>query len=91
MLDVIVTSTTLHKRVQNCFVAPDKINSDHRAVQMTLNLTSTKYKPKASIHSGEIDWHAITKKDEQRKLYNKYLLELTTKDMTYNNFCEAVV
>jgi exonuclease III len=29
MLDVIVTSTTLHKRVKNCFVAPDGINSDH--------------------------------------------------------------
>ncbi len=43
------------------------------------------------MHSGEINWRAITKQDEQRKLYNKYLLELTSKDMTYNNFCEAVV
>jgi hypothetical protein len=48
---------------------------------MTLNLTSIKNKPKASMHSGEIDWHAITEKDEQWKLYNKYLLKLTTKDM----------
>jgi hypothetical protein len=58
---------------------------------MTLNLTSIKYKPKVSMHSGEINWHAITEKDEQRKLYNKYLLKLTTKDMTYDNFCKAVV
>ncbi len=43
------------------------------------------------MHSGEIDWRAITKKDEQRKLNNKYLLELTTKDMMYDNFCKAVV
>jgi hypothetical protein len=32
-----------------------------------------------------------TEKDEQRKLYNKYLLKLTTKDMMYDNFCKAVV
>ncbi len=43
------------------------------------------------MHSGEINWHAVMEQDEQRKLYNKYLLELTSKDMTYNNFCEAVV
>jgi hypothetical protein len=91
MLDVIVTSMMLHKGVKNCFVVPDRINSNHQAVRMTLNLTSIKYKPKASMHSGEIDWHAITKKDEQRRLCNKYLLKLTTKDMTYDNFCKAVV
>jgi hypothetical protein len=56
-----------------------------------LNLTSIKYKPKVSMHSGEISWCAITEQDEQRKLYNKYLLELSSKDMTYDNFCEAVV
>jgi hypothetical protein len=31
MLNVIVTSTTLHKRVKNCSVAPDGMDSDHRA------------------------------------------------------------
>ncbi len=91
MLNVIVASTTLHKRIKNCFVLPDGIESDHRAVRMTLNLTSIKYKPKVSMHSGEINWRAIPEQDEQRKLYNKYLLELTSKDMMYDNFCEAVV
>ncbi len=43
MLDVIVASTTIHKRIENCFVAPDGIESDHRAVRMILNLTSIKY------------------------------------------------
>jgi hypothetical protein len=28
---------------------------------------------------------------EQQKLYNKYLLELTSQDMSYNNFCKAVI
>ncbi len=43
------------------------------------------------MHSGEINWRAIMEQDEQRKLYNKYLFELTSKDMTYDNFYEAVV
>ena len=58
---------------------------------MQLNLTSLKYKEKASLDSGNIDWRRICKEDEQRKLYNKYLLELTSRNMTYNTFCEAVV
>jgi hypothetical protein len=41
------------------------------------------------MHSGEIDWRAITEKDEHQKLYNKYLLKLTTKDMTYDNFLQG--
>jgi hypothetical protein len=77
MLNLIVCSTTLHKRVKNCQVTNDGANSDHRAVQMQLNLTSLKYNEKASLDSGDIDWRKICEKDEQRKLYNKYLLELT--------------
>jgi len=90
MLDLIVCSTTLHKRVRNCFVASDGADSDHRAVRMELNLTSLKYKEKASLNTGETDWRKICEEDEQRKLYNKYLLYFTTRDMTYDNFCEAV-
>ena len=29
--------------------------------------------------------------DEQRKLYNKYLLHLTSRDMSYKEYCEAIV
>jgi hypothetical protein len=56
---------------------------------MQLNLTSLKYKEKASLDSGDIDWRKICKEDEQRKLYNKYLLKLTSRDMAYDTFCEA--
>jgi hypothetical protein len=58
---------------------------------MQLNLTSLKYKEKASLNSGDIDWRKICEEDEQRKLYNKYLLELTSRDMAYDTFCEAVM
>jgi len=92
MHNLIVCSTTLHKRVRNCFVASDGADSDHCAVRMELNLTSLKYKEKvSSLNTGEIDWRKICKEDEQHKLYNKYLLDFTTRDMTYDNFCKAVV
>ena len=58
---------------------------------MDLNLTSIKYKAKTLMNCGNIDWRKICEEDEQQKLYNKYLLELTSRDMSYNNFCEAVV
>ena len=90
MLDLIVCSTTLHKRVKNCQVVDDGTDSDHRAVRMQLNLTSLKYNEKASLASGNIDWQKICEEEEQRKLYNKYLLELTSRDMAYDTFCEAV-
>ena len=57
---------------------------------MQLNLTSLKYKEKASLDSGDIDWRRICKEDEQRKLYNKYLLELTSRNMTYNTFVKQL-
>ena len=90
MLDQIICSTSLHKRVKNCYVAPNGLESDHYAVRMQPNLTSLKYKEKASINGGITDWRKICKDDEQRKLYNKYLLEHTSHTMAYYDFCEAV-
>jgi hypothetical protein len=43
------------------------------------------------MNCGGIDWRKICEEDEQRKLYNKYLLELTSRNMSYDNFCEAVI
>jgi exonuclease III len=54
MLDLIVCSTTLHKRVQNCYVAPDGADSDHCAVWIQFNLTSLKYKGKVSSTMGKL-------------------------------------
>jgi hypothetical protein len=91
MLDLIVCSTMLHKRVKNCQVVDDGADSDHQAVRMQLNLTSLKYKEKASLDSIDINWRKICKEDEQCKLYNKYLLKLTSRNMAYDTFCEAVI
>jgi hypothetical protein len=91
MLDVIVCSASLHKRIHNCYTTLDGLYSNHHAVSMDLNLTSIKYKAKLLMNCCDIDWRKICEEDEQRKLYNKYLLELTSQDMSYNNFCKAVV
>ena len=32
----------------------------------------------------------FAKKTNKHKLYNKYLLKLTSRDMTYGSFCKAV-
>jgi hypothetical protein len=69
----------------------DGLDSNHCAVSIDFNLTSIKYKAKSSLNYGDIDWRKICKEDEQHKLYNKYQLELTSRDMSYDNFCEAVV
>jgi hypothetical protein len=58
---------------------------------MDLNLTLIKYKAKTSMYCRNIDWRKICDKDKQRKLYNKYLLKLTSRVMSYDNFCKAVV
>jgi hypothetical protein len=50
----------------------------------------TEIQRKASLNGGNIDWRKICEEDEQRKLYNKYLLELTSHNMGYDTFCEAV-
>ncbi len=91
MLDPLVCSTTLHKRVRNCPTTLHGLDSDHCAVALSLNITSIKYKTNSKLNSGDINWRKICKEDEQRKLYNKYLLELTSRDMSNNNFCKAVV
>ena len=90
MLDLIVCSATLHKRVCNCCTTLDGLDSDHRAVSLDLNLTSIKYKVKSSLNRGDTDWRKICEEDEHHKLYNKYLLQFTSCDMTFKEYCKAI-
>ena len=90
MLDLIVCSATLHKRVRNCCTTLNGLDSDHRGVSLNLNFTSIKYKVKSSLNRGDIDWRRICEEDEQCKLYNKYLLQLTSRDMSYREYMEAI-
>jgi hypothetical protein len=43
------------------------------------------------IHCGNIVWRKICEEDKQCKLNNKYLLKLTSRNMSKDNFCKAVV
>ncbi len=65
MLDLIVCSALLHKRIHNCCTILDGLDSDHHAVCMDLNLASIKYKAKMSMNCGDIDWRKICEEDEQ--------------------------
>jgi hypothetical protein len=60
-------------------------------VSLDLNLTSIKYKNRSSLNRGNIDWRKICEEDEQRKLYNKYLLQFTSHDMSYKEYCDEIV
>ena len=91
MLDLIVCSAALHKHVHNCCTTIDGLDNDHCAVSLDHNLTSIKYKVKSSLNRGDIDWRKICEEDEQCKLYNKYLLQLTSHDMSCKEYCESVI
>jgi exonuclease III len=65
MLDVIVCTAPLNNHIHNCCTILDRLNSDHCAVHMDLNLTSIKYKAKTLMNCGDIDWRKICEEDEQ--------------------------
>jgi hypothetical protein len=65
MLDLLVCSTSLHKHITNCYTTLAGLDSDHHAIAMTLNLTSTKFKLKPSMSSDDINWRQICEEDEQ--------------------------
>jgi exonuclease III len=56
MLNVIVCSSSLHKRIQNCTVVGDGLESDHRAVSIDVVITSIKFKDNPSARTGSTDW-----------------------------------
>jgi hypothetical protein len=43
------------------------------------------------LSRGDIDWRIICEDETQHAMYNKYLMQLTSQNMSYENFCEAVV
>ena len=91
MLDVIVCSKTLHKRINNCQVILDGLDSNHHAVCLDLFLlTSIEFKETQSLYSGAIDWRKFLTKDGCHKLYNDVTLEATTIDMDYEEFNDAI-
>ncbi len=63
MLNVVVCSASLHKRIHNCCTTLDGLDSNHRAVSMDLNLTSIKYKAKLLMNCDGIDWRKICEEE----------------------------
>ena len=69
----------------------DGLDSDHRAVSLDINLTSIKYKARSSLNCGVIDWRKICEDDKHRLLYNKYLLQFSSRGMSYKEYCDAII
>jgi hypothetical protein len=90
MLDVIICLKTLHKRINNCQVILDGLDSDHRAVHLDLVLTSIKFKETQLLFGSAIDWRKILTNDECCKLYKNAALEATPVDMDYEEFNNAI-
>jgi hypothetical protein len=90
MLNVIACLATLHKRISNCRVILDGLESDLRTVRLDLVLTLIKFKDTKSLNSGTIDWRKILADAGCRKIYNDVALEATTVDMDYKEFNEAI-
>ena len=91
MLDVIVCSSGLHKRVQNCKVIEDGLESDHRAVRMEMILTSIKFKECSTAHGGSTDWRKILTEKEYKERFNENALALTSANMDYDDFNTAIL
>jgi hypothetical protein len=62
LLNVIVFLATLLKRISNCRVIQDGLESGHRTVRLDLVLTLVKFKDTKSLYSGLIDWRNILTK-----------------------------
>jgi hypothetical protein len=90
MLDAFVCSATLHKRISNCRVILDDLESNHQAVRLDLVLTSIKFKDTKSLYSGAIDWRKILTNDGCRKIFNDAALEAMTVDIDYKELNKAI-
>ena len=91
MLDVMVCSSGLQKRVQNCKVVEDGLESDHRAVRMEMILTSIKFKENSTAYGGSTDWRKIMTDTKYKACFNKNALALTSANMDYDDFNTAIL
>ena len=92
MLNLIVCSASIHKRIQNCYTTIDGAKSDHRAVQMELNLTSIKFKEREGTEFNKrIDWRKIEEDEQCRTTYNCTLCDMISPDMSYKVFFDATI
>ena len=90
MHDIFACSTSFHKRIQDCAAVVHGVASDHLAVCLTVALSSVKFK-KHTVSRGTTNWAKILSDDHARMEYNEHLLQLTTNDMDYDEYQEAIL
>jgi hypothetical protein len=75
--------------MQNRHAATDGVESNHRAVQMELNLTSIKLKEKKSAFNGKNNWRKILEDEDCCQMYNKILLASIVLNISCEEFFKA--
>ena len=88
MLDIFAVSTETFKRITNCKVVPRGIYSDHSAVELTLLISSIRYKP-SKLACGRINWDLIRDDPILFKKYNKTIEEFNTPQVGNKNYWNA--
>ncbi len=86
MHDVFVCSQSLHKRIYDYKMILHGVTSDHRAVGLSIALSSVKFKNSGTISRGTINWPKILTDKHTCMVYNKNLLSLTTPGIEYDDY-----
>jgi len=90
MHDIFACSQSLHKRIHDCKAVPRGAVSDHKAVRLSLMLTSIKFRGHA-LSRGTIDWPKILSDEHTRAMYNEHLLMLMTGPTQWDDHQELIL
>jgi hypothetical protein len=66
------------------------VESDHSAVCLKFAITSIKYKHR-TVSQGKIDWTTIMFDERYHEIYNRTLYEMTTDEMSYDDFNKCIL
>ena len=90
MYDIIATSQSFHKRVRDCKVVDNGVESDHKAVKISITITSIKYKARA-VPRSTILWRRILEDPIYQLVYNTELKKLVDADTDLETFNEKTI
>jgi hypothetical protein len=91
MHDVFICSQSLHKCIHDCKVVLQGIASDHRAVSLSVVLSSVKFKNSGTISCRTINWSKILTDEHNHMVYNEHLLSLTTPSIKHDDYQDVIL
>ena len=90
MYDIFATSQSLHKRVRDCKVVDNGVESDHKAVKMSITITTIKYRAR-DVPRGTISWRRIFEDPVYQLIYVTELKKLVNADTDLETFNEKTI